>query len=258
MVKSSERRKRKYEDKIDADVLKTQTEKLKPSMVKHETEYFREITNIEEIIKKIVEAEGATPLQVRDYLNYGREIFRLSTKFSKQTLNAEAQLRLNKWADRGLDSNLLVKIANTMGADPSPTPSPIQEVDVTDRPERELGRTEVKNFPLEYPIKTREDLISYGSVASPNNNGALLIAGSEGMQIKVYDAGYHAGVDGLHYFYFGTSTSPTTKRFCTMNKALPMHKTFVCPRVSEEGDSLYLYSSVNDINIPYDLGYVKE
>lgn len=104
----------------------------------------------------------------------------------------------------------------------------------------------------------REDVISHGGVASPNNAGVEIVPGTAGQKIKVYDAGFHAGVDGLHYFYFGTSTTPTTKRFCTINKAGLIHKTFVSPRVGDAGDSLYIFSSVAETDLPYDVGYVKE
>jgi len=104
----------------------------------------------------------------------------------------------------------------------------------------------------------REDLTILGGTASPNNAGVQLIAGAGGQKIKVYDAGFHGAVDGLHYFYFGTSTTPTTKRFCTANLKGLVHKTFVQPRVGADGDSLYLFASVSETNMPYDVGYVKE
>ena len=104
----------------------------------------------------------------------------------------------------------------------------------------------------------REDLISLGGTASPNNAGVQLIAPSGSLKVKVYDAGYHGAVDGTHYFYFGTTTSATTKRFCTANLKGLMHKTFVQPRVSAAGDGLYLFSSVSETNMPYDVGYVIE
>jgi hypothetical protein len=104
----------------------------------------------------------------------------------------------------------------------------------------------------------REDLISLGGVVSPNNAGVQIQAGSGSLKIKVYDAGYHAAVAGLHYFYFGTSTASTTKRLCTLNDKLAIHKTFVQPRVGAAGDGLYLFSSVSETNMPYDVGYVQE
>jgi len=315
MVRPSERRKEKYDAKVDGDITAKHTKALKPSMVREEAKYFSEISELEKKVKALVEAEGVSTIQVRDYLNFGRELYTISKRFSDVTMNAEAQLRVNKWKDRGLNSTLLVKIAFLLGLDPSPAPTPTQEVDVTDRENRELGKTTVKNFPSEYPLPNaqvldlksveadvinfpstyplpdaqvtslrdvsdrtsrelgkvrqdtrtlfkaqteREDLISLGGVASPNNAGVLIVSGTAQQKIKVYDAGFHAGVDGLHYFYFGTSTVATSKRFCTINKALPIHKTFVQPRVGDVGDGLYLFSSVAETNMPYDVGYVKE
>jgi len=104
----------------------------------------------------------------------------------------------------------------------------------------------------------REDLTSLGGLVSPNNAGIQIVAGTSGQKIKVYDAGYHGAVDGLHYFYFGTSTTPTTKRFCIFNTKGLIHQTFVQPRVGDAGDGLYLFSSVSETDMPYDVGYVKE
>jgi len=104
----------------------------------------------------------------------------------------------------------------------------------------------------------REDLTSLGGTASPNNAGVQIVSGTAGQKIKVYDAGYHGAVAGLHYFYFGTSTTATTKRFCTYNAAGLIHQTFVQPRIGDAGDSLYIFASVSESNMPYDIGYVKE
>jgi len=147
---------------------------------------------------------------------------------------------------------------------------------------------DVKNFPSNYPLPSaqvtdlktitnlldphpvsqatrtslkaqteREDIISLGGVVSPNNAGVQIIAGTEGQKIKVYDAEYEAGADGLHYFYFGTTT-PTTKRFLSGNTKGKNSKTFVQPRIGADGDSLYLYSAISETDMPYDVGYVKE
>ena len=103
-----------------------------------------------------------------------------------------------------------------------------------------------------------QDIVSLGGVVSPNNAGVQLVAGVTGQRVKVYDAGYHGAVDGLHYFYFGTSTTPTTKRFCISNLKGLVHKTFVQPRVGADGENLYLFSSVAETSMPFDVGYVQE
>lgn len=104
----------------------------------------------------------------------------------------------------------------------------------------------------------REDLTSLGGTASPNNAGVQLVAPNGTKKVKVYDAGFCGAVDGTHYFYFGTDTNATTKRFCTINKLGVIHQTFVQPRVSAASDGLYLFSSVSETNMPYDVGYVIE
>jgi hypothetical protein len=104
----------------------------------------------------------------------------------------------------------------------------------------------------------RQDVLSLGGVVSPNNAGVQLVAGVSGERVKVYDAGFHGAVDGLHYFYFGTSTAPTTKRFCVSDLKGLVHKTFVQPRVGADGEGLYLFSSVAETDMPYDVGYVQE
>lgn len=74
----------------------------------------------------------------------------------------------------------------------------------------------------------------------------------------VFDAGYHALADGLHYFYFGTGTGPTLHRFLSIDGTGVMVKTLVHPRVSNVGEGLYLYSSVAETDMPYDVGYLRE
>jgi len=122
MVRPADLRKRKYEGKVDPDTLAIQTRALKPLMVRQETEYFPAITTVEEKVKKLVEGEGVPSIQVRDYLNFGREMFELTRKFSGSTLAGEAQLRVNKWSVRGLAGTLLVKIAGLFGVEPSVAP----------------------------------------------------------------------------------------------------------------------------------------
>lgn len=105
---------------------------------------------------------------------------------------------------------------------------------------------------------SRDDTISLGATASPNGAGVQIVAGTAGQKIKVFDAGFEILAEGVHFFYFGTTTSPTTKRFLTSRLEGTFHQTFVNPRVGDAGDNLYLYSAVSETDMPYDIGYVKE
>lgn len=111
---------------------------------------------------------------------------------------------------------------------------------------------------LKYPH--REDLISLGSVVTIGAGaGVQVIAGAAGKQVKVYDAGLDALTAGLHYFYFGTSTTPSAKTFCTRQTGTgPIRQSFSEPRISAPGEGLYVYSAVAETSLPYDLGYVQE
>jgi len=115
MVREAEKRQRKFEAKVDAEVLSRQTTALKPLMVKGQRAYFPQIASLEQRIKTLVEAKGVKTLEVRDYLNYGREILDLSKRFSGTTLQAEAQLKTDKWSARGLDGFTLKEVAMLVG-----------------------------------------------------------------------------------------------------------------------------------------------
>jgi len=124
MVREAEKRARKYEAKIDANVLKTQTEALRPIMIRQQAEHMARVTNLEERIKALVETTGIRSLEVRDYLNVGRELSRLVSKFGLTTLQAEASGVLEKWSSRGLDASILSKVAGLFGLDLYPTENP--------------------------------------------------------------------------------------------------------------------------------------
>lgn len=143
-------------------------------------------------------------------------------------------------------TNAIGKLAANSGVD-------IGDVDVTSLPNvAQATRTNLKTQP------EREDLVSLGGVASPNAAGVQILAPSGQLKPKVYDCEYEVLAAGLHYFYFGTSTAATTKRFLTRTTVGVNSKSFVQPRVGEAGDGIYLYSAVAETNMPYDLGYVLE
>lgn len=104
----------------------------------------------------------------------------------------------------------------------------------------------------------REDLVSLGGVVSPNAAGVQILAPSGQLKPKVYDCEYEVLAAGLHYFYFGTSTAATTRRFLTRQTVGVNSKSFVQPRVGDAADGIYLYSAVSETNMPYDVGYVLE
>lgn len=143
-------------------------------------------------------------------------------------------------------SNAIGKLAANSGVD-------IGDVDVLSLPNvAQATRANLKVQP------EREDLVSLGGVASPNAAGVQIVAASGSLKPKVYDCEYEVLAAGLHYFYFGTTTTATTKRFLTRSTKGVNSKSFVQPRIGEAGDGIYLYSAVSETDMPYDLGYALE
>jgi len=133
MVVAPDRRRRKFAAKVDADVLRQQTLALKHLMVQGQSVYFPDIATVEGKVKVLVEAQGVTTLKVRDYLNFAREMYKLSKKFQATTLQAEAQVRVDKWVARGLTGSLLIKVAQLFGITPTaPAPTVIRTPQLMD------------------------------------------------------------------------------------------------------------------------------
>lgn len=108
----------------------------------------------------------------------------------------------------------------------------------------------------------REDLTSQGGLYSPNAAGVQVIAPSGSTTIKVFKAGYHSANLGLHYFYFGTTTTPpalpSAKVFLMSNAAGHYRQTNTQPDVSGAGDGLYICSATAESNMPVDVQYAQE
>jgi len=122
MVRDPSLRKKKFEANVDAETLSRQIQAVKPLMVKGEADYFPVIATLEARIKTVIETEAISSIEVRDYLNYGRELYEKSRKFSGLTLAVEAQTVLDKWQSRGLEGYLLLRIAQIFGVTPTAKP----------------------------------------------------------------------------------------------------------------------------------------
>lgn len=123
MVREASRRKEKYEAKIDADVSRSRILALKTSMVEQQEARQAELATNEAEIKKTVEG-GTTKVyghMIPAYLNVGRQLFKLSKKFSGTTLTEEAKVIMDKWFSKGLDSFLIRAIGRLYGIEYKPS-----------------------------------------------------------------------------------------------------------------------------------------
>jgi hypothetical protein len=121
MVRDASRRAAKYEGKIDADVARSRILALKTSMVDQMTSVSADLATLETEVKRVIEGQ-ATPIyghQIPAYLNFGRELWKLSRKFGATTFQAEADACYTKWEAKGLDVAVLGLVGKLFGFTPS-------------------------------------------------------------------------------------------------------------------------------------------
>jgi len=119
LVRDPVRRAQKYERKIDADAIRLRFEAQRDFMATQQNVMLPSLTNIETAVKQIVEKPpaGITVYTWQEpfYYNVGREIFGKVRRFTGDVLKQEVQLICNKWVSRGLNSELVMKIAALFG-----------------------------------------------------------------------------------------------------------------------------------------------
>lgn len=114
-VRRSDLRKRKYESNVNPETLKRQITAVKSLMVDGQSVYFPQIAEVERKVKQICEESGVASYQVAQYINFGRQLYSLSNKFSSDTLTDEACIKAQTWSSRGLDNILLSQVLALFG-----------------------------------------------------------------------------------------------------------------------------------------------
>ena len=82
------------------------------------------LTTMETETKQVISASGIDTMFIVFYLDYARQLFRLShgRTISGPTLAKEAQVLLEKWQNRGLRPDVLASIRYGVFSIPAPTP----------------------------------------------------------------------------------------------------------------------------------------
>lgn len=117
MVRQPVYRIKKYDGKVVGDVLKARIDVLKPMMLEQEEVKLSELVNVENIVKGIIEPKGVSTIHIAHYLNFGRELYGLTQRFTANTLALESKLAYEKWKARGLEADILKAIASAFGID---------------------------------------------------------------------------------------------------------------------------------------------
>lgn len=112
----------KWNLKFDPERIKAITEAGKPTYLEHATAVFNTLAAMEVSVKQVLNGEGVSVSDVADYLNFGREMWSKSRKYSGETLAIEAQTMIQKWVARGLSQTILEKLRTDVFTVPAPTP----------------------------------------------------------------------------------------------------------------------------------------
>jgi len=121
MVREGTYRRRRYEDSLQPQVVARKFEAQKDLMVEQQGEILPQLAIVERKVKVLCEAQGIPSFQVAQYVNFGREMYSLSQRFTSLTLANEAQNLVVKWQSRGLLGSLLSGIAGLFGVTPTPS-----------------------------------------------------------------------------------------------------------------------------------------
>lgn len=117
MVRNETYRARKYDSKIDPDVIRSRFLAQKPDMVEQMAAISAELVLIEEKAKQVLETAGVTTMLFPAYLNFARECYRIGKNFSGRTQINEVYYMYSKWVSRGLTGTILADLASMCGVD---------------------------------------------------------------------------------------------------------------------------------------------
>ena len=114
-VRNMDRRKQKYEAKVNDEVYQIRTIALKPMMVEQQEATTSEQAAIELTLSKILHPKGLSGIIIHHYRNFSQELYSLKKRFTSESLNTEASILAKKWKARGLDPDILTEIAEAFG-----------------------------------------------------------------------------------------------------------------------------------------------
>jgi hypothetical protein len=107
-TKRAERWKAKYNLKRVNETLND----LRDDMAKRYEATITQVCAMETKVKEVINAAGVSTSQYVPYLNFGRQLYKLSRQqgISGESFAMAAQVLLDKWAARGCDPKVLAKI----------------------------------------------------------------------------------------------------------------------------------------------------
>ena len=101
-----------WEIKTDTARMKQTLDTLRPNMLKHFEAAVASLCEMETKARQTLNAAGVHTIFYVPYLNYARQLYKLSRQqgISGESFALSAQVLLDKWSARGLDSAVLARI----------------------------------------------------------------------------------------------------------------------------------------------------
>jgi len=120
MVRRAEWRRKKYDAKIDAETISGRFDALAGHIREGISTELPTLTAIEVSVKTLCEKYGVYSWQIPFYLNVGRQLYKIIKKHTPTVQKTEGQIVANKWATRGLNTDLIREICLLFGLDIKP------------------------------------------------------------------------------------------------------------------------------------------
>ncbi len=110
--------------KTETGKVKEILDALRPDMLKHYEAAIVSFCEMETKARQTLNAAGVHTIFYVAYLNYARQLYKLSRQqgISGESFALQAQVLLEKWASRGLDSAILARIRTEVFDASIPTP----------------------------------------------------------------------------------------------------------------------------------------
>ena len=118
------RRVSRWKAKFSPDIAAQTTSRIFADMTERYEAAMVALSSMEVQTKQVLDASGIDTMYIVFYLDYARQLFRLShgRSISGPTLAREAQVLLEKWQARGLRPDVLAAIRYEVFSVPAPAP----------------------------------------------------------------------------------------------------------------------------------------
>jgi len=115
MVRPADARIKKYTAKFDPAVVSARFTAVRDLAVSMFQVHAADLEGMENLVKNAIQDKISNPLEIPQYLDFARELYRLTKKHSGKVLVSEVEVAKAKWTARGLNPEILDTIVGLFG-----------------------------------------------------------------------------------------------------------------------------------------------